>query len=152
MTIKTINYTELNDTVIKDIHFLDEQVFEKALSIEKISRELSTKHNISILITYVGDEPAAYKVGFERSSRMYYSWIGGVSPVHRGKGLAKELMNLQHDFARKHNYRVVCTQTDKRFKEMLILNLKCGFDVVGTIQSTGDSHLTLVLEKNLELQ
>ena len=152
MNIKTVNYTELNEKSIKDIHELDKQVFEKALSIEKITRELKSKHNRSILITYIEDEPAAYKVGFERSSRMYYSWIGGVSPKHRGKGLAKELMTLQHEFAKKHNYRVVCTQTDKRFKEMLILNLKIGFDIVGTIQSTGDSHITLVLEKNLESQ
>lgn len=143
-------FEELNGRSLNDIFVLEEKVFGKPMSKDKISRQLSTKHNMSILIAYDGTEPVAYKVGFERSQRIYYSWIGGVSPDYRGKGLAKELMKRQHQLAKEKSYKVVCTQTNNSYKEMLILNLKYGFEIKGTIQSTGDDYLTIILEKSLE--
>jgi len=142
-------FTELNDDILKDIISLESKVFPKALSDEKIRRELSTKHSISILIAYNENEPVAYKVGFERSKRIYYSWIGVVDPKYRGRGIAKKLMEQQHQLAKELEYGIVCTQTDNSFKPMIILNLKSEFEIKGAIQSTGDDYITIIMEKNL---
>ena len=143
-------YKELDGKILDEVSQLEEKVFPKPLTKEKIKRELSTKHNISIFIAYLDGRPIAYKIGFERSGRIYYSWIGGVVSEKRGRGIATKLMSLQHMHAKKMSYKVICTQTDNSFRPMLILNLKSGFDIKGTIQSTGDNYVTIVLEKNLE--
>lgn len=142
-------FDKLESAVIKDIIELEGYVFPEPLSQEKIESELATKFNLSIYIAYNDQKPIGYKVGFERSKRIYYSWIGGIHPDHRCQGVAKNLMKLQHEHAKELGYKVVCTQTDNSFKEMLILNLKSGFDIKGTIQSTGDNYITIVLEKSL---
>ena len=143
-------YDEISKKILDEIVYLEEQVFPKPLTKEKIHRELSAKHNVSILIAYIEKIPVAYKVGFERSKRIYYSWIGGVDPKYRGVGLAKKLMEKQHHLARDLGYGIVCTQTDNSFKPMIILNLKSGFEIRDTITSTGDDHVTIVMEKNLK--
>lgn len=146
---KIVLHEELNDEVLKDILELEKAVFPRSMTKDKLVRELSSKFNTSILIAYHKDQAIGYKVGFERSKRIYYSWIGGVLPQYRGFGVAKLLMKQQHDYARTQSYKVVCTQTNNSFKPMLILNLKYGFEIKGTIQSTGDDYLTIILEKAL---
>lgn len=143
-------FKELSDNALKDILFLESRVFPKPLSEEKVRRELSTKHNISIFIAYHNNNPVAYKVAFERSKRIYYSWIGGVDPKFRKMGIAKALMEKQHNLASGLGYGIVCTQTDNNFKPMIILNLESGFDIRGTITSTGDDHVTIIMEKELK--
>jgi GNAT superfamily N-acetyltransferase len=85
------------------------------------------------------------KLGYERKPFHFYSWLGCVAPAFRGNGIAAELMHRQHEWCRQHNYRTVRTQTYNRWRSMLILNLKAGFDIIGTMQ--GKHGLTIVLEK-----
>ena len=77
-------YGDIN--AVADIVFsLEKEVFESPYSKEKLIREASVKNNLSIFVTYVDDISVGYKAGFEISSRrLYYSWIGGVSPRSRG--------------------------------------------------------------------
>ena len=150
MNIEYKKFEELNSEILADLYELEGYIFPKPLAKDKITRELSCKHNVFICMAYEGKKPLGYKVGFERSKRIYYSWIGGVIPDYRGKGIAKELMQMQHDFAGKNGYRVVCTQTDNSFKPMIILNLNSGFEIKGTLQSTGDEYITIIMEKSLD--
>ena len=48
---------------------------------------------------------------------------------------------------REHGYHTVRTQTYNRWRQMLMLNLRFGFDIVGTMQ--GKRGLIIVMEKNL---
>lgn len=138
-----------NKDVLNDLYYLEKKVFPKPNTKEKLKLELSAKQKLSIIIAYYGEEPVGYKVGFERSKRNYYSWIGGVSPSHRKKGIAMHLMALQHDYAKKHGFRVISTQTDNSFKDMIILNIKSGFEIRGTIQGAGDNYITIIMEKEI---
>ena len=146
---KEILFTKLSEKLLEDINFLEKSIFKSPHSKTKIRNELSTKSNLSLIISYCEDIPVGFKIGFERSNRIYYSWSGGAHPDYRSRGIAKKLMHLQHQFAQLHNFSVVCTQTENKYKDMLILNLKQGFEIRGVIQSTGDASLTLVLEKEI---
>lgn len=149
---KKIDYKvfyKLEPSILYEVLELEKAIFPEPLGMDKLKRELSTKHSITFFMAYVDRKPIAYKVGFERSARIYYSWIGGVTPDYRNSGVAKKLMEQQHAYAKNEGYSVVCTQTDNSFKPMLILNLKSGFEVKGTIQSCGDDHLTIILEKEI---
>ncbi|MBK7842714.1 MAG: GNAT family N-acetyltransferase [Bdellovibrionales bacterium] len=106
-------------------------------------------HNRFHLVTaLVDDQAVGFKLGYEQDSHEFYSWIGGVVPDFRGIGIASDLMKSQHDWCRKMGYKKVQTKTQNRFREMLILNLKHGFEVVGCHESN-EGGLKIVLEKEL---
>lgn len=77
----------------------------------------------------------------------FYSWLGGVSGLYRGKGVAGELMRQQHETCRANGYYTIRTHTYNRWREMLILNLRHGFEIVGT--QPGKRGLTILMEKEL---
>ena len=141
----------LTDELINDIYLVSCDVFPDPKPKEKLMAELNSKFNRTIYLVYDEKKPIAFKVGFERSKRIYYSWLGGVNPKYRKQGIAKNLMEIQHKKVKQLGYKVVCTHTDNKFKPMIILNLKSGFEIRGTLQSTGDNYLTLYLEKDLTL-
>lgn len=107
-------------------------------------------HKKFYLITaFIEDRPVGFKLGYERDSREFYSWLGGVIPEYRGLGIASDLMKRQHDWCCKEGYAKVQTNTQNRFREMFILNLRHGFDVIGTHQSD-EGGLKITLEKRLK--
>lgn len=73
---------------------------------------------------------AGFKLGYRRGSA-FYSWLGGVHPRARRRGLGERLMRIQHEHVRKSGYQCVTTRTRATNRGMLILNLKCGFEIVG---------------------
>lgn len=87
------------------------------------------------------------KLGYERKPGQFYSWLGGVHPDCRGQGVASELMRQQHDWCRQCGYHTIRTQTYNQWRDMLILNLRFGFDIIGTLQ--GKHGLMIVLEKKI---
>jgi ribosomal protein S18 acetylase RimI-like enzyme len=150
MSIEIKTFKKLNDDIINDIFSLEEVIFDKPYSKEKLLREADVKHNLLVIIAYESSRPVGYKIGFELSSRLYYSWIGGVHPDYRGQGLAKKLMEKQHSLIPQFGHTCVRTYTENKYKEMLILNLKSGFEVIGVYKSDHDDKQTIMLEKMLK--
>lgn len=88
-----------------------------------------------------------YKFGYEDRPGRFYSWLGGVHPAYRRRGLGRALMEHQHALLTRAGYRTLRTITLNRHRGMLMLNLASGFDIVGTLWSRGE--LRIVLEKSL---
>lgn len=91
--------------------------------------------NFYLLLAFVEGAPVAFKLGYELSQEEFYSWLGGVVPEYRGLGIAVELMARQHDWCRRRGYRKVQTKSQNRFRDMLVLNLRHGFEITGYHQS-----------------
>ena len=138
-----------SNQLVDTIWELEKAIFPDPYSREKIDRESSTKHKLLSLIAYFEDQAVAFKVGYAYNDRLFQSWIGGVTPSHRGQGIARDLMNKQHEVARELGYKTVRTHTYTKFKPMLILNLRCGFEIVGVINNAERQDTTIVLEKQL---
>ena len=96
----------------------------------------------------VDGRAVGYKLGYERKPAHFYSWMGGVHPDLRGRGVASALMERQHDLLRERGIRKVRTKTSNAFRSMLILNLRHGFDVVGTY-TNGRGEPRVILDKRL---
>lgn len=92
---------------------------------------LNTKERILILTAKEEELVVGYKIGYEEKPGRFYSWIGGVDPAYRGKGIASTLMLTQHQWCKNNGYTEIITKTKNKWKKMLILNLKHGFDVIG---------------------
>lgn len=73
-----------------------------------------------------------FKIGYRDSPYDFYSWLGGVDPDFRRRGIADELMVRQHRWAATRDYKTVVTETKNQFKAMIIVNLRHGFDVIGS--------------------
>lgn len=99
------------------------------------------------LLAFNGPQVVGYKIGYERKPGHFYSWLGCVDPACRRQGIAAELMQRQHDWCLQRGYHTVRTQTYNQWRNMLILNLRVGYDIVGTQQ--GAHGLIIVLEKRL---
>ncbi len=92
--------------------------------------------------------PVGFKIGFESTADCFYSWLGAVIPEYRGLGIATELMKTQHVWCRSKGYKKVQTKSQNRFKNMVILNLNNGFDIVDT-QPSNEGGLKILMEKAL---
>lgn len=144
-----INYVNIDrvwaleeEKQITDIH---QKIFQtKECLSEKIKKKPSLVTNLAIH----NDRIVGYKIGYELDCETFYSWLGGVDPHFRKQGIATKLMEEQHAYARKLGYRKVQTKTMNRWRSMLLLNIKSGFDVIQTIIDENGIH-KIVLEKEL---
>lgn len=99
-------------------------------------------------LALVDGRVVGYKLGYRRNPEVFYSWLGGVAPDYRGQGIARALLQRQHAWCRSVGYRRVRTDTTNAFKSMLLLNLREGFDVIGTFHDA-ERGLTIMLEREL---
>ncbi|MBX2988891.1 MAG: DUF1653 domain-containing protein [Bdellovibrionaceae bacterium] len=100
-----------------------------------------------IQFAFLEKDFVGFKIGHGSEDGIYESWLGGVREDRRGLGVGRALMAAQHAFARERRYRRVRAKTLSRWREMLVFNLRAGFEVVGTEK---DRHvLKIILEKFL---
>ncbi len=136
---------ETESTWYKNMCLLHESIFTTQSS-DSISEELFSRPQFLILVAVNDDRVIGYKIGYQDQKHLFYSWLGGVYPEYRGQGVASELMLQQHEWCKNHGYTVVRTQTKNKWRNMLILNLRHGFDVVGTYNDE-KGEPKIILEK-----
>jgi hypothetical protein len=96
---------------------------------------------------YVDGRLAGFKLGFAKDRWTFHSWLGAVAKDLQVLGICQGLMQAQHAWCRSQGYRVIQTTTLNQFRQMLILNLKNGFEIHGT--RTSSRGLKIILEKKL---
>nr|WP_239587615.1 GNAT family N-acetyltransferase [Bacillus pakistanensis] len=109
---------------------------------------MEEKKNPLINLAIDSEKVIGFKIGYDRKIGHFYSWLGGVHPSYRGQGIASHLMKHQHEWCMKHGYETIQTKTKNKWKNMLILNLKSGFDVIGTYTDK-QGEPKIILEKKL---
>lgn len=129
---------------VKALQRVHEAVFGDALH----EARLQDRPNFLMLLALEDDEVVGFKIGYEVEDGIFYSWLGGVDPQHRRKGIAMDLMERQHEELTKLGYEAVRTYSRNERKEMLIVNLKAGFNIVDTFTDHKGRH-KIVLEKCL---
>ena len=141
-----MHYQEIPEIeVLTGIMELHKHVFEGA---ELGLAELMEKKNLLIFVALDSNRVVGFKVGYEFNDYTFYSWLGGVHSDYRGKGIASELMHRQHNLVKLLGYTKVRTISRNKRREMLLLNIKIGFDVIETFHSEKGTH-KIVLEKIL---
>lgn len=117
---------------------------------DELTHDLTYQFTRPVFLTLLAiedDQVVGCKLGYEQQPDQFYSWLGCVSSSHRGRGLASGLMRRQHDWCRQQGYTRIRTHTYNQWRDMLILNLRFDFAIIGTLQ--GKRGLTIVLEKTL---
>ncbi len=139
-TISDETFKILNDLYAKTLGVLDLKKF-------KIKLKLNLK--LLLLLAYDGVKPVGFKLGYALSESDFYSWYGGVIPDYRQLGIASVLIEKQHEWCKKHGFIIIKTKAKSTFAEMISLNLKSGFEIVGC-EKKPDTSLRIMFEKKLD--
>ncbi|MED4017150.1 GNAT family N-acetyltransferase [Sutcliffiella cohnii] len=134
-----------NEELMKGIQELHQKVFGTS---EDLLTKMKTKPTLLIHIAIEDEKIVGYKIGYTLSGDLFYSWLGGVDPSYRNKGIASMLMKIQHQYLKEKGYKTVQTKTMNKWRNMLLLNIKSGFDIMETYIDDKGQH-KIVLEKSL---
>lgn len=117
-------------------------------SSDNLLHKMSSKSQLLVIAALEGEEVIGYKIGYPIDKEIFYSWLGGVNSDYRKQGIASELMNKQHHYLIANGFNLVQTKTMNKWRSMLILNIKSGFDVIETYTDKQGLY-KIVLEKHL---
>jgi len=117
---------------IDDVLSVDAQIpeFDGRTTREKIAARLINTPSL-ILIAKVDGKPIAYKMGYALSKTVFYSWLGGVIPAHRKKGIATKLREQQETWALHAHYTQIAVKSMNRYPAMLQLLISSGYQITG---------------------
>lgn len=127
---------------------LHRSIFGAEATAQDLHERFSAYRHGLVLLAWEEQTLIGYKIGYERKTHHYYSWLGGIHPDWRKQGIGAQLMVLQHQWCRDHHYHTIRTHTKNKWREMLILNLRHGFDIIGTLTDE-QGEPKLILEKKL---
>ncbi len=99
-----------------------------------------------ILIAKINEKSAGFKVGYERDG-YFYSWMGGVLPQFRAKGVAKTLLIEMENWAKTQNYPHLTFKTSNKMRSMLLFGLRYGFDIIDFEKREPESESRILLRK-----
>ncbi|WP_226535803.1 GNAT family N-acetyltransferase [Fictibacillus halophilus] len=146
MEAKYVIFESIPEKVILDeILDLHNRIFGES---DDVVKKMKGKSRLLVNVALNNSQVIGYKVGYELDKRKFYSWLGGVDTRFRGHGVASKLMEQQHQYLRENGYRIVQTKTMNKWRSMLILNIKSGFDIIETYTNKKGLH-KIILEKNL---
>lgn len=133
-----------SDSLVTEICGVDDQPYPPDL----FARQLQHQHRFFGCYAYEDSVLIGYKIGYEPRPRYFESFLGAIRPDRRREGIAQHLMELQHKWCLDQGYRYITTTTAASNNAMIILNLKAGFTIVGTLLDRGNNH-KVMLQKEL---
>ncbi|RWR05283.1 GNAT family N-acetyltransferase [Siminovitchia fortis] len=130
MDVKYAQFTSIPEPeILNGILRLHKRVFGHS---NHLIERMESKPGLLIIVAMHGEKVIGFKIGYKLDDEKFYSWLGGVDEKYRGNGIAAKLMELQHHNLRENGFSIVQTKTKNKWRNMLILNIKSGFDVIGT--------------------
>jgi GNAT superfamily N-acetyltransferase len=132
---------------LDDIIQLYSTVFNDA-DIDFFLERINKKENVLSIIASVDKNPVGFKIGYRYNATTFYSWVGGVLSSYRNKGIAKKLAEKQEKWAKTNNYSRLSTKSMNKYKPMIILNLKNGFDIV-QVYTNSKNQTKIAFEKSI---
>lgn len=139
---------------------IEEAPLETVVSISQQIPEFNNPHGLEIyqarltdvpnivLVAYVDEVPAGFKVGYEREG-YFYSWMGAILPAYRRLGLARRLAEQQEAWAKAKGYPHVTFKTRNRLKPMLLFAIGRGFDIIDIQKKETIEEYRIILKKIL---
>lgn len=147
VSIALESHEKMTADLVERIRSLLEGVFGTFDS-AKFKGVLETHTRFHLALALVDGAVAGFKLGYATDHETFYSWLGAVHPQFRGLGIASQLMEHQHAWCRAHAFKRVQTKTLNRWREMIALNLKFGFEIRGSYTDS-EGQPKLFLERTL---
>ncbi len=107
------------------------QIFRPQRDVESFRRRFIGRYNILLMVARLEDRPVGFFLGFELKPTVYFAWFYGVVPEFRRQGIASQLMDAVHSWAKQHEYESIRMECDNKQRPMLHLAIELGYDIVG---------------------
>ena len=125
------------------------QIFRPPRDEESFLRRYRGRYNILQMIARVEDRPVGFFLGFELKPTVFFSWFYGVVPESRRQGIASQLMDAVHDWARQQDYESIRFECHNHHRPMLHLSIALGYDIVGMRWDPDRGDNLVIFEKVL---
>ena len=120
--------------------------FNSPFEIKEYKKRCAGKH--LALIAKIDNQPVGFKVGYDRfNNGSFYSWMGGVLPDFRQKGVVSLLADLQENWAIINEYNSILLKTRKKHKAMISFFLKRGFSITEENRMNPNEETRIWMEK-----
>src|SRR5438552_18580892 len=107
------------------------QIFRPARDVESFRRRFQGRYRVLQLLARLQDRPVGFFLGFELKPTVYFSWFYGVLPEFRRQGIASQLMDAVHAWAKQNEYESLRFECHNQHRPMLHLAIALGYDIVG---------------------
>ncbi len=136
-----------NKVIVDTVASIYSTIFADA-DVDFFYKRLTTQPSVFIGLAYIENTIVSFKIGYQKTKTVFYSWIGGVLPEYRKQGIAQHLLEQQIEYATSKGFKTLQTKSMNRFKPMMQLNLKNGFDIV-KVYTNRKQQTKIVFEKPL---
>ena len=107
------------------------QIFRPARDLESFRRRFRGRYNVLMLVARLDDKPVGFFIGFELKPDVFFTWFYGVVPEYRRQGIASQLMDAVHSWARQNEYESIRMECHNKHRPMLHLAIELEYDIVG---------------------
>ena len=136
------------ESLMQDCIDLYKELFDDA-DPDFFVKRIRAHKDVLVITAKANDELVGFKIGYGILDQTFYSWIGGVLPAHRRQGVANHLAELQEKWAFSKGFKTLKTKSMNRFKPMVMLNLKRGFDIT-KVYTNEKGQTKIVFHKSLD--
>uniref|UniRef100_UPI00404856DF GNAT family N-acetyltransferase n=1 Tax=Algoriphagus sp. TaxID=1872435 RepID=UPI00404856DF len=142
---------QLREASLAELLWVHERIFEFPGKASLSFYQDRLQHRLSLALVAIWEgELAGFKVGYQSElPETFYSWMGGVRPEFRGKGIATALAEEQERWAKAQGFTAVFFKTRNRFPAMIQFGIKRGFKIVDLHPKGGIEDYRIVMHKNL---
>jgi GNAT superfamily N-acetyltransferase len=124
-------------------------IFRPPRDLESFSRRFQGRYNVLELVARLGDRPVGFFLGFELKPTVYFGWFYGVLPEFRRQGVASQVMEAVHSWARQNGYESIRFECHNQHRPMLHLAIAQGYDIVGMRWDPDRGDNLVIFEKVL---
>jgi len=125
------------------------EVFSPAQDIEFFRRRFESRYNVCMIVAMVDDQHVGFAVGFELMPSTFFCWLIGVHPQCHRQGIATQLVQGLHAWAKDHDYMMIRFECQNQHRPMLHLAITEGYDLVGIRWDTATANNVVIFEKDL---
>ncbi|QHA87083.1 GNAT family N-acetyltransferase [Serratia rhizosphaerae] len=101
------------------------------------------------LIAELDGQPVGFKLGYQTDDDTFYSWLGGVLPAFRRRGVAGQLLEEQERWARTQGFSRLTVKTRNQFRGMLMLLVSRHYQIIALEKKGEVADYRLLLEKRV---
>lgn len=125
------------------------QIFRPPRTLEAFRRRFRGRYNVLHLMARIKDQPVGFFLGFELKPTVFFAWFYGVVPDFRRQGIASQLMDAVHSWARQNDYESIRFECHNQHRPMLHLAIAQEYDIVGMRWDPDRGDNLVIFEKVL---
>jgi GNAT superfamily N-acetyltransferase len=132
--------------VIVDLY---NQTYRPLRDVESFKRRFKGRYNILRMIARIKDRPVGFFLGFELKPTAFFAWFYGVLPDFRRQGIATQLMEAVHAWAKEEGYESVRLECHNNARAMLHLAITLDYIIAGIRWDPDRGDNLVIFEKTL---